>query len=51
MMQLKAIFSVLLRDYEFELAQPLGDLPRRPLEDGRPARAAVPGALPAGGRR
>ena len=46
MMQLKAIFSVILRDYEFELAQPLGLLPRRRLEDGDPARAAVPGEVP-----
>ena len=40
MMQLKAIFSVLLRDWEFELAQPLGHLPQRPLEDGRAARSS-----------
>ena len=46
MMQLKAIFSVLLRRYEFEMAQPLRELPQRPLEDGRAARAALPGALP-----
>ena len=47
MMQLKAIFSVLLRRYEFELAQPPGELPGRPLEDGGAARAAVPRPLPA----
>ena len=46
MMQLKAIFSVILRDYEFELAQPSRGLPRRRLQDGHPARPAVPGALP-----
>ena len=51
MMQLKAIFSVLLRDYEFELQPALGVLPRRLLEDGHPARAAVPGAATGGGRR
>ena len=47
MMQLKAIFSVILRDYEFEMLPALGVLPRRLLEDGDPARAAVPGAVPA----
>ena len=47
MMQLKAIFSVILRDFEFELAQPLGVLPRRLLQDGDPAPAALPGPLPA----
>ena len=46
MMQLKAIFSVILRDYEFEMSPAVGELPRRLLEDGHPARAAVPGALP-----
>jgi sterol 14-demethylase len=46
MMQLKAIFSVLLQGWEFEAAQPLGHLPQRPLEDGGPAPAALPGALP-----
>ncbi len=46
MMQLKAIFSVLLRDYEFEMAQATRDLPRRLLQDGHPARAAVPGDVP-----
>ena len=40
MMQLKAIFSVLLRDYEFEMAQPSESYRERPLEDGRAARPA-----------
>ena len=51
MMQLKAIFSVLLLDWEFELAQPLGLLPQRPLEDGGPAPAALRGPVPAQGGR
>ncbi len=46
MIQLKAIFSVLLRDWTFELAQPPGHLPQRPLQDGGPARPPVRGPLP-----
>ena len=46
MMQLKAIFCVLLLDWEFEPAQPAGLLPQRPLEDGGPAPSALCGPLP-----
>ena len=45
-MQIKAIFSVLLREYEFEMAQPADTLPQRPLEDGGPAGPARQGPLP-----
>jgi len=41
MMQLKTIFSVLLRDWAFTLAAAAGQLSQRPLEDGRPAPAAL----------
>ena len=49
MMQLKAIFSVLLRDWEFELAQPPRHLPQRPLEDGGPARSSPAPSATGGG--
>ena len=45
-MQIKAIFSVLLREYEFEMAQPRRQLPQRPLEDGGAAGPARQGPLP-----
>ena len=47
MMQLKAIFSVLLLEWEFELAQPSDTLSQRPFEDGGPAPTAVRGPVPA----
>ena len=43
-MQIKAIFSVLLREYEFEMAQPAESYQQRPLQDGR--AAGPPGARP-----
>ena len=51
MMQLKAIFSILLRRFEFEFAQPSRELREQPLEDGRASKATVPGALPTAARR
>ena len=46
MMQIKAIFSVILRDFEFELVAAVRGLPRRRLQDGHPARPALPRSLP-----
>ncbi len=45
-MQIKAIFSVLLREYEFEMAQPPETYQQRPLQDGRAAGPARQGPLP-----
>ena len=49
MMQIKAIFSVILRDYEFEMAQPSEDYRDDVSKMVIQLAAAVPGALPAAG--
>ena len=46
MMQLKAIFSVLLQGWEFRSGPTARLLSQRSLQDGGAARAALPGALP-----
>ncbi len=54
-MQLKAIFSVLLLDWEFELAQPPesyeADLSKMVIQLRQPVRGPVPAAAARGPRR
>ena len=49
MMQLKAIFSVLLQDWDLRAGAAARDLPQRPLEDGRAARSSPASCATGGG--
>ena len=46
MIQLKAIFSVLLRDWDLRAGPAFRQLPQRPLQDGRPAGTALRCPIP-----